>query len=138
LKAEYFTLPSECDERLKEWARYFKDRQAFGFARSIEGRFQAHSPGSWDEGWGSQSDIPPPEPRSNVELPRVLRTHSAVMSLDRPYRWVVTYGFCYPYLERWQTLKFLRKYTGKRFSWAQYMDALDIARLRIWAALSNM
>jgi hypothetical protein len=32
-------------------------------------------------------------------------------------------------------LKFLRKYTGERMSWRDYLDLLDMARMRIWGML---
>ena len=138
MNARDLKLPEELDERLREWARFFKDRHHWERVKSLEGRFEAHSPGSWDEGWGSKDEIPPQPLAPAVELPRVLQTHQAVMELDKAGRWKVTYAYCYPHLERWQVLKFLRKYTGHRYTWNQYMDGLDIARMRVWAYLCRI
>lgn len=137
MKPNDLHLPEELDERLNEWARHFKDRKRFERAKSLEGRFVAASPGSWDEGWGSQDEIPVQRYAPPVDLRRALLTHAAVMELDRCQRWAVTYGYCYPHLERWQVLKFVKKYTGQRLSWKTYLEVLDTARLRVWSRLCS-
>ena len=126
-------VPPELDERLIEWARYFKDRHKFNRCASLEGRFSPYAPDAWDSGWGEPGA--PVAPLPEILLPRVLRTHEAVQSLERAYKWVVTYGYCFPSLERWQVLKSLRKYTGRRYTWGAYLDALEIAKVRVWAGI---
>lgn len=126
-------LPEELDERLREWARYFKDRRRYERCASIEGRFNPFAPGAWDEGWGDPG--PPARVHTEVRLKRVLETHEAIQAQERAYKWSITYAYCYPHLEKWQVLKFLRKYTGRRFSWASYLETLDIARIRVWSSL---
>lgn len=125
----------ELDERLREWSSYFKDRHRFNRCKSIEGRFNPFAPGSWDSGWGDpgapQTILP------EVKLPRVLQTHACVQSLQKPYKWAITYAYCYPSLERWMTLKLMKKYTGRRFSWKVYLETVDLARMRVWACILN-
>jgi hypothetical protein len=128
-------LPAELDERLKEWARHFRDRRRLERCKSIEGRFNPHAPGSWDSGWGDPEAVPSYLPP--IVLPRVLRTHACVSSLAKPGKWAITLGYCYPGLQRYQVLKILRKYCRKRFTWNAYLDELDMARLRIWACLDS-
>ena len=126
-------VPPELDERLKEWARYFRDRHRYNRVQSIEGRFNPYSPGSWDSGWGE-----PEAPQSvlpEIKLPRVLLTHTAVHELPRLHRWAITYAYCYANLERWQVLKFIKKYTGQRISWKSYLEVVDIGRVRIWSRI---
>src|SRR5687767_922432 len=100
---------------------------------SIEGRFNPYDPGSWDAGWGDpgapQAILP------EIKLPRVLQTHACVQSLSKAGKWAVTFGYCYPNLERWQILKFLKKYTGERMTWKSYLHVLDMGRIRVWALL---
>jgi hypothetical protein len=138
VKAHEISLPDELDERLKAWARYFKDRHKYERCKSLEGHFEAASPGSWDEGWGSQDEIPPQPVAPALDLHSVLATHAAVMELDKQHKWAVTYGYCYPGMERWRVLKFIRKYTGHRLTWKEYLETLDIARIRVWARVSNI
>jgi len=127
-------LPNELEERLKEWSRYFKDRRRFSRCASIEGRFNPHAPGSWDAGWGDPEAVP--EYLPPIVLPRVLRTHACVQSLQKPGKWSITLGYCYPGLQRYQVLKILKKYTGCRFTWNRYLDELDMAKMRVWACIS--
>jgi hypothetical protein len=126
-------LPSELDDRLKEWARHFKDRRRYERCKSIEGRFNPHAPGSWDSGWGDPEAVPDYLPP--ILLPRVLRTHACVMQLHKPGKWAITLGFCYPGLQRYQVLKIMKKYTGRRFTWKDYLGELEVARVRVWACV---
>ena len=133
MRRDEIQLPPELDERLKEWARHFRDRRRLERCRSIEGRFNPHAPGSWDAGWGDPEAAPSYLPP--IVLPRVLRTHACVQSLQKPGKWAITLGFCYPGLQRYQVLKILKKYTGRRFTWKSYLNELEMARLRVWACL---
>lgn len=129
-------LPSELDERLREWAHYFKDRKRYSRCASIEGRFNPFAPGCWDEGWGDPGppQAVPPEPK----LPRVLKTHACVMGLpSKAQRWAITFGYCYPSIDRHHVLRALKKYTGRRFTWKAYLDELDSGRMRVWACVLN-
>jgi hypothetical protein len=125
--------PPELDELLNEWSRYFKDRHKWERAKSLEGQFNAFSPGAWDTGWGDKGEIPPDPLKPPVELRRVLKTHQAVQELEKRYKWSITLSYCYPSLNRWRVLKLMKKYTGRRFSWNGYLDLLEIARVRVWA-----
>ena len=126
-------VPPELDERLEEWANFFRDRHKFNRVKSIEGQFNPYSPGSWDSGWGDPGA--PTAVAREPDLPRVLLTHTAVQELPKPPRWAITYAYCYPHLERWQVLKFIRKYTGHRLSWVRYLDLVEIGRVRVWARI---
>lgn len=126
-------LPDELDERLKEWARFFKDRHRYSRCASIEGRFNAHAPGSWDEGWGDPG--PPQAPLPEIVVPRVLKTHACIQGLHKPGKWAITLGYCYPGLQRWLVIKIMKKYSGRRFTWNQYLDELEVARVRVWACI---
>ena len=135
MKPNEIQLPNELDDRLKEWAAYFKDRRRWERCKSIEGRFNAYAPGSWDAGWGDPEALQTILPE--IKLPRVLRTHECVMELpSKAQRWAVTFGYCYPGLDRYRVLKALKKYTGRRFTWNGYLDELDMARMRIWACIT--
>ena len=123
------------DERLKAWARYFKDRHKYSTCGSGERGFNSFSKDSWDEGWGSKDEIPPPPIAPLLDLRSVLQTHSAIHALVKSQRWALTYGYCYPGLPRWQVLNLMRKYTGRRFTWRGYLDELDMGRVRVAAYL---
>lgn len=134
MRPQEIQLPDELDERLREWARAFKDRHRWGKCGSLEGQFNRFMPGVREESWG------PPEPPGAIlpplMMPRVLRTHECVMSLpSRSQRWVITFRYCYPGMARHQVLKAMRKYTGKRFSWKEQENELEMAKMRVWACI---
>ena len=133
-------LPQELEDRLIEWARWFKDRPNQQMCKSLESFFNPHAPGAWDSGWGDpgapRSVLPP------VDVPRACRTNDAIVglggdSLGKVYKWCITYHYCFPGLERWRVLKSIKKYSGRRLNWKEYGEYLDIARVRVWAALLN-
>ena len=128
-------VPPECDELLNEWARYFKDRHRYNRAKSIEGMFNPYAPGAWDTGWGDPGA--PEYIKPDVKVPRVLLTHAAIQELPKSQKWSVTFGYCYPNLERWMVLKSLKKYCGRRFTWSGFLDELDIGRVRVWARINS-
>jgi hypothetical protein len=130
-----FDLPADVDERLNEWAYYFRDRQRLERCKSIEHRFQATSDDFAKEGWGDTESAPQVRPERSYALLRAIQTHEAIQKLDRKYRWIITYGYCYPGLPRFVVLKALRKFTGIRFTWNAYLDNLEIGRMRIYAML---
>jgi hypothetical protein len=122
------------DERLKAWAHYFKDRHKYSSCGSIEKLFRATSDVCESEGWGEPS---PPVIAPVLDLHSVLQAHCAVQALPKSYKWAITYAFCYPYLERWRVLKLMKKYTGRRFTWKEYLDQVDIGRCRVAAYLAQ-
>ena|SRR5690242_1549974 len=127
--------PPELEERLMEWARYFRDRHKYSRCASLEGNFNPHAPGAWDSGWGDPGA--PTAPLPAIDVQRAIRTNEAIVGLpERVYRWCITYHYCFPQLDRHVILKAMRKYSGRRLTWAKYTEALDIAKLRVWAALS--
>ena len=124
------------DERLWEWAAYFKDRKRLNSAGSIEGRFKPHSDDYASEGWGNPEKTPTPAPRPRDWVLRAVETHEAIQSLDIKYKWGLTYAFCYPGLSRHLVLRMMKKYTGKRFTWNTYLELVNIGRYRVQAVLN--
>lgn len=130
-------LPDDIDERLWEWAWYFRDRQKLSQCKSIEHRFQATSDDFAAEGWGDTETAPKVRSTALYSVPRAIQTHEAIQQLDRIYKWALTYGYCYPGLPRFVVLKALRKFTGRRLSWNAYLDTLDIGRMRVYSLLCS-
>ena len=76
-------------------------------------------------------------PRAELRLARVLQTHEAVGMLQAVQKWVLTYAYCYPHLERWQVLRSVKKYVGRRLTWKEYLHELEMGRYRVWARVLN-
>lgn len=123
---------ADTDERLREWAHFFRDRRSLERCRSIESRFRASSEDFSIEGWGDMDSVPSVRPAASYSLLRAVRTHDAVQQLDRTYKWALTFGFCYPSQPRYLVLRLMKKYTGRKFSWPAFLEALDIGRIRIY------
>ena len=128
-------LPSEVDERLKEWAHFFRDRRRLEHCRSIEHRFRAKSEDFAEEGWGDYEAVL--RQRSTYRLDRALETHEALQRLERGPKWALTFWFAYPSLDKWRVLRALHKYTGRRVKWRAYEDMVDAGRMRVWAMLNG-
>ena len=128
-------LPPDLDERLWEWAHHFRDRKSLERCKSIEHRFKATSDDFAAEGWGDTDAAPRVAPARSYSLRRALETHEVIQQMDRLYKWVLTYGYCYPGLPRFIVLKALRKFTGRRLTWDAYLDTLDIGRMRVYSLL---
>ena len=121
------------DQLLREWARVFKDRVAFERCRSIESRYNAQDAAGREDGWG---DPGAPVIRPPVSLQRAIQTNDAIMTLDRIYRWALTYWFCYPELPRFVVLRCMKKYAGRRLNWGKYVETVDLGRMRAHYAIS--
>jgi hypothetical protein len=132
-----FDIPHEVDERLAEWAWAFRDRKRLETCKSIEHRFKATSDDFAIEGWGDTESAPSVAPARSYSLRRALETHEVVQQLDRLYKWALTYGYCYPGLPRFVVLKAIRKFTGRRLTWAAYLDVLDMGRIRVHGLLCS-
>jgi hypothetical protein len=135
MKAESFQIPDEVDTRLREWGDYFRDRRRLARCGSAEGRFKPHSDDYAIEGWGEPGAVPQMPPRARDWVLRAIETNDAIMKLQLVQRWCVSYAFAYPNLPRFVVLRALKKFTQRRLSWQQYMDQVDIGRLRVWAHL---
>ena len=120
------------DERLREWAYYFRDRKSLERCRSIESRFKATSDDFSTEGWGDMDSAPSVRPGASYSLLRAVQTHEQIQALDKLYKWALTFGFCYPSQPRYLVLRFMKKYTGRRMTWTAFLEALDIARVRLY------
>jgi hypothetical protein len=129
-----FHFSEELDERLREWGAYFKDRRKYSPIGSAEKKFQPHSEDYAKEGWG---DPVPPQPqiRQRDWVLRAIKTNEAIMQLEPVHKWSITYAFAYPGLPRFIVLRVIKKFTGRRLTWNQYLDAVDIARMRVWTLL---
>lgn len=124
------------DERLWEWAYFFRDRRRLEHCRSIEHRFRATSEDFGPDGWGDEDAAPRTKPARSYRLLRALETDDAIRSLDRIYKWALTYAYCYPGLPKYVVLRCMKKYTGRRLNWQSYLEALDIGRVRVHSATS--
>lgn len=127
-------LPTDLDERLWEWAYFFKDRKRLEACKSIEHRYRRSSDDADPEGWGEVEAAPKTQPARSYRLLRALETHEIVQALDRKYKWALTYGYCYPSLPRFVVLRALKRFTGSRMTWKAYLETLDIGRMRVYAS----
>lgn len=137
MRADYFILPPECDERLHEWSAYFKDRHKYSKAGSAEGNYQPHSDDFAIEGWGEQSKSATQRRKKEGWILRAIETNAAIVQLEPVPKWSVTYFFCYPALPRFVVLRCLKKFTKRPLTWKQYLEAVDMGRLRVWAILNR-
>lgn len=122
----------DIEERLREWARYFKDRRRVERCRSIEHRY-VRMPG--EEGWGDE-DAAPTSPRASVNVLRAIQTNDAIRSLPKVQAWVITYAYCYPALPRGMVLRCMKKWTGKPMNWKVFTEQVEIGRYRVAAILA--
>jgi hypothetical protein len=127
---------TDADVLLREWAFYFRDRRGQrGTCWSIEGRYRKEGDGTTPDGLDA---APRDSSREVIEksLLRAYRTHEVVSSLPLRSKWSVTYHFCYPHLERWQVLMFLKRWLRVRVSWKDHEEAVEMGRVRV--AVSQM
>jgi hypothetical protein len=124
------------DERLREWAHFFRDHKFREHCRSIEHRYQATSEDFGPDGWGDSDAAPQTRPSATYALRRALETHEAIQQLDRIYKWALTYGYCYPGMPKFVVLRCMKKFTGRRLNWKAYLDMLDIGRCRVHTTIS--
>lgn len=130
-------LPNDIDDRLWEWASFFRDRRRLERCKSIESRYRPHSEDFAIEGWGDVDAAPSVAPKRNFVLLRALETHEVIQTLDKKYKWALTYGYCYPNLPRHLTLRLMKKYAQAYLSWAKYMELMNIGRIRVYALLAK-
>src|SRR5687768_13481450 len=119
----------EIEERLREWAFYFRDRRKLESCRSIEHRYR-RMPGE-DDGWGDEDAAPAPRP--NFILLRAFQTHEAVMQLSKVQKWSLTYAYCYPHLPKGMVLRCLKKWAGRQMTWKVFLEQIEIGRYRVAA-----
>lgn len=130
-------FPSDLDERLWEWAHFFRDhRFRQQTCASAEKHFRPHSSDFAAEGWGDAPETAPRAPRPPRSILRAIQTHECIFAaLDVPGRWAVTYSYCYPHLPRNVVLKALRHRTRRRYTWAAYCDLIDASLARVYTCL---
>lgn len=128
-------VPPELDERLWEWGHFFRDRKHLEHCRSIEHRFRAASEDFGPDGWGDMDAAPRSQPAKSYRLLRAIETHEAIQTQERPYKWAITYAYCYPSLPKFVVLRSMKKYTGRRLAWAAFLDLLDIGRVRVYTTI---
>lgn len=132
MKAEGFQIPEECDQRLREWADYFRDRRRWLRCGSAEGRYKRFADDPDPEGWGEPESVPKPPERPRDWVLRAIETNGAIMQLQLVQRWALTYAYAYPGLPRFVVLRALKKFTKRHLTWNQYLDHVDIGRIRVW------
>ena len=120
----------DVDERLREWAYFFRDRRRFDSCRSIEHRFRRVFGEGDPDGWGDL-EKPAPDNRPKPQLLRAIETHEALMTLPKTQKWAITYAFCYPGLPRGLVLRCMRKWTGRPVTWRIYVEQIEIGRFRV-------
>ena len=132
---EEIRVPEEVDERLREWAYFFRDRKRLERCQSIEHRYKPHSDDYAAEGWGDMETAPSVSPARSYRLLRAIETHEVINQLDKKYKWALTYGYCFPSMEKYRVTRMMKKYTGLRITWNAYLEILDIGRMRVYALL---
>jgi hypothetical protein len=125
------------DERLREWAHFFRDRRRLERCKSIEHRFRAQSEDFAVEGWGDMDATPSVRPARSYSVLRAVQTQESIDALDRIYKWALTYAYCYPSLPRFVVLRCMRKFTGRRLNWGKYEEVCEIARIRLHTTASG-
>jgi len=126
-------IPEEVDERLREWAYFFRDRRRLETCKSIEHRYRRSSDDADPDGWGDMESAPQTSPAPSYRLLRALDTHEVIQGMEKKYKWALTYGYCYPSLPKHLVTRLMKKYTGLRLTWTAYLEVLDIARMRVYA-----
>lgn len=125
----------EIEDRLREWAAYFKDRRRLDRCKSIEHRFTPHGEDFAKEGWGDDEAAPTPA-RKPLNVIRAIQTHDAVMQLPHLQKWSITYAYCYPALPRGMVLRCLKKWLGKPVSWKVFVEQVEVGKYRVAAILA--
>ena len=123
----------DVEERLREWAYFFKDRRRREHCFSIEHRYRPTSEDFAREGWGDPDAAPTAKP--NFFLSRALQTHEAVMQLQKVQKWSITYAYCYPSLPRGLVLRCMKKWTGRPVTWKVFIEQVEIGKYRVSAVL---
>ncbi len=128
---------TEVEERLWEWAFYFRDRKRLERCHSIEHMFRPHSEDFAKEGWGDM-EAAPSKTVKNFLLLRAIQTQEALMQLPKPQKWAITYRYCYPSLQRGLVLRMMKKWSGQRMNWKSYQEQLEIGLFRMHVWLKNV
>jgi len=125
----------EVDDRLKEWAVYFRNRTKLSTCGSAERLYKPHSDDYAVEGWGD----PPPVPKSpqRRSLLRAIEVNEALVKIPLLNRWALTYGYAYGHLPRFIVLRAMKRHTRKRLTWKEFLDSVDIGKVRIWRVLNE-
>ena len=125
----------EIDDRLKEWAVYFRDRSRLTTCGSAERLYKPHSDDYAIEGWG---DLPPtPKAPQKRSLLRAIEVNDALVQIPLVNRWALTYGYAYAHLPRFLVLRAMKRRTSRRMNWREFLDSVDIGRVRIWRVLEK-
>jgi len=125
----------EIDDRLKEWAFYFRDRRRLSSCGSAERLYRPHSEDYANEGWGD----PPASPKApqRRSILRAIQVNDALVQLPLVNRWALTYGFAYAHLPRFIVLRCMKKYAKKKLTWQEFLDAVELGKVRLWRVMSD-
>lgn len=125
----------EVEERLKEWAFYFRDKHTLSTCGSAERLYKPHSDDYSIEGWGD----PPPVPKAPMKrsIRRAIEVNEALVKIPVLNRWAITYGYAYPYLPRFVILRCMKRHARARMTWREFLDAVELGKVRIWKVLGE-
>lgn len=118
-------------DRLYSWARYYRDRRKLGWCGSAEGKFRRTSEDFAKEGWGEPTPPPFQAPTRHRAILEAIETNAAIVQLSTVQKWAVTYYYCFSYSPRHVVLKAMRKFTGTRLNWEQFIQHVDLAHVRL-------
>ncbi len=106
-------------ERLREWARYFRDRARKGEAGSAERLWR--SPQCWEA----------PAPRPVLDVQRAIRTQLLLQQLPHQYHRALGWRYTVPWLPLGIPLRALSRRLGYRVSPREYDELVAIGEHRL-------
>jgi hypothetical protein len=112
-------------ERLREWARYFRDRAKQGQSGSAEGLWR--SPQVWES----------PNPRPVLDVQRAIRTQLLLQQLPHQYHRALSWRFVAPCLPVGIALRHLSRRLGPRIGPKEYDELVVLGEYRLAALIDR-
>ena len=131
-------FPHEFEDRLREWARHFRDR---GYRQqsccSAEKNYKRHSDDFDLEGWGEYHGSAPRAPAASYSVLRAIETEVCLQrACNLAEKWVITYAYAFSGLPRHVLLGAMRHRTKRRLSWRGFEDLLLSAKARLYTCIN--